>query len=139
MSAQFDFALPTPADDELTRLRKRIAASYRAEEAQVVRLRIDEARLTHDELAPTQALASRLAEAVRAERAAAGGVDALMLEFSLDSREEVDDFVRRAVAGGAREEGEATDHGFMYERGFVDLDGHNWGPFWMEESQMPAH
>ncbi len=61
-----------------------------------------------------------------------------LLAISLDSRAEVDDFVARAVAAGATEEGEATDHGFMYERGFVDLDGHNWGPFWMDESQMPA-
>ncbi len=89
MSSAFDFALPTPAADELTPLRARMAAAYRADEAQIVRARIDEARLTAAELAPTQALASRLAEGVRAERTKAGGVDALMLEFSLDSREGV--------------------------------------------------
>ncbi len=61
-----------------------------------------------------------------------------LLALSFESRAEVDDFVTKAVAAGAREEGEATDHGFMYERGFVDLDGHNWGPFWMDESQMPG-
>ncbi|MDQ3038400.1 MAG: glyoxalase/bleomycin resistance/extradiol dioxygenase family protein [Pseudomonadota bacterium] len=61
-----------------------------------------------------------------------------LLALSLDSRAEVDDFVAKALAAGAREEGEATDHGFMYERGFVDLDGHNWGPFWMDVSQFPA-
>lgn len=61
-----------------------------------------------------------------------------LLALSLDSREDVDDFVAKAVAAGATEEGEATDHGFMYERGFVDLDGHNWGPFWMDVSQFPA-
>jgi len=61
-----------------------------------------------------------------------------LLAISLDSRVEVDEFVARAVAAGATEVGEATDHGFMYERGFVDLDGHNWGPFWMDESQMPS-
>ena len=41
------------------------------------------------QLARTQALATRLAEAVRAERVRAGGVDALMVEFSLDSDEGV--------------------------------------------------
>lgn len=61
-----------------------------------------------------------------------------LLAISLDSREAVDDFVLRALAAGGREVGEATDHGFMYERGFVDLDGHNWGPFWMDEAQFPA-
>jgi RHH-type transcriptional regulator, proline utilization regulon repressor / proline dehydrogenase / delta 1-pyrroline-5-carboxylate dehydrogenase len=89
MSANFDFALTTPAADELTRLRERVAAVYRADEAQIVRTRIEEARFGPEELAPTQALAARLAEGVRAERAQAGGVDALMLEFSLDSREGV--------------------------------------------------
>jgi RHH-type proline utilization regulon transcriptional repressor/proline dehydrogenase/delta 1-pyrroline-5-carboxylate dehydrogenase len=38
-------------------------------------------------LASVQGLATRLAEGVRAARHKAGGVDALMLEFSLDSRE----------------------------------------------------
>ena len=72
MSAAFDFGLATPINDELTNLRTRIAASYRADEAEIVRLRIDEARLSPDELAPTQAIASRLAEAVRTERAKSG-------------------------------------------------------------------
>src|SRR5262245_24888785 len=89
MSAAFDFDLTPRQTDELTSLRERIAAVYRADEAQIVRTRINEARLSTAELAPTQALASHLAEAVRAERAQAGGVDALMLEFSLDSREGV--------------------------------------------------
>ena len=62
----------------------------------------------------------------------------VLLAISLDSRAEVDEFVAKAVAAGAKEVGEATDHGFMYERGFVDLDGHNWGPFWMDESQFPG-
>lgn len=61
-----------------------------------------------------------------------------LLSLSLDSRAEVDDFVARAVAAGGVEEGEATDHGFMYERGVLDPDGHNWGVFHMDESQFPA-
>jgi RHH-type proline utilization regulon transcriptional repressor/proline dehydrogenase/delta 1-pyrroline-5-carboxylate dehydrogenase len=55
----------------------------------VVALLIDQARLTPGGLQRTQALASRLAEGVRDERARAGGVDALMHEFSLDSVEGV--------------------------------------------------
>lgn len=48
---------------------------------------MDEANLPADVLAQAQDLAARLAEGVRASRHKAGGVDALMLEFSLDSRE----------------------------------------------------
>ena len=46
-----------------------------------------EAHLAAPALQATQDVARRLAEGVRAERHKAGGVDALMLEFSLDSRE----------------------------------------------------
>ena len=87
MPAGFDFALSPPAHDDFARLRERIASACRGEEAQAVAALIGEARLMPDELAQAQALASKLAEAVRIERSNAGGVDALMLEFSLDSRE----------------------------------------------------
>src|SRR5512132_3469157 len=86
----FDFALASPDPrDPLASLRARIAAHTRADEPFVVRALIDEARLAPADLERTQALAARLAEGVRAERARAGGVDALMHEFSLDSVEGV--------------------------------------------------
>ncbi len=88
MSAGFDFALVAPSpDDDLAPLRARIAAACRGDEARHVRALVPEARLTPDHLAAAQALGSALAQAVRVERSNAGGVDALMLEFSLDSRE----------------------------------------------------
>jgi predicted lactoylglutathione lyase len=46
--------------------------------------------------------------------------------LSCDSREEVDDLVRRAVAAGGRTPRPPQDHGFMYGHGFEDLDGHIW-------------
>ncbi len=88
----FDFGFAAdvaPADAALASLRERIAEAYRADEAATVRALIDEARLAPRALDATQTLAMKLAEAVRAERSTAGGVDALMLEFSLDSREGV--------------------------------------------------
>src|SRR5262245_15401511 len=68
-------------------LRARIEEDYRRDEPTVLAPLIDEAATVPEALAQVQALAARLAEGVRAERAQAGGVDALMLEFSLDSRE----------------------------------------------------
>jgi hypothetical protein len=44
----------------------------------------------------------------------------------LDSRDEVDTLVRKAVAAGGSLYNEAQDHGFMYSHGFQDLDGHLW-------------
>ena len=69
--------------------RAAIAGACRGDEAAMVGELLEVARLTPDELASTRALATRLAEAVRAERVRAGGVDALMVEFSLDSDEGV--------------------------------------------------
>ena len=65
------------------------------------------------------------------------GTEAL-LAISVESREEVDALVAKAVAAGGSAPGEAQDHGFMYDHGFEDLDHHQWGVFWMNESKMPA-
>jgi predicted lactoylglutathione lyase len=59
--------------------------------------------------------------------------------ISVDSRAEVDEMVKAAVAaGGSEAEDPATDHGFMYDWGFYDLDGYAWGVFWMDPSVIPA-
>ena len=70
-------------------LRERMTEGYRIAETVAVRALCTEARWSGDALAVTQRLAARLAESVREARTKAGGVDALMLEFSLDSREGV--------------------------------------------------
>ena len=46
--------------------------------------------------------------------------------LSCDSQQQVDDLVARARAAGARVPRTAQDHGFMYARGYDDLDGHTW-------------
>ena len=68
-------------------LRERIALDYRGDESAAVLALASEARLAKEQLATTQRLATTLAEGVRKSRTTAGGVDALMLEFSLESRE----------------------------------------------------
>jgi len=52
---------------------------------------------------------------------------------SLDSREKVDDIVRKAVAAGGSTYSEPQDHGFMYGHGFriwMDTFGksYSWNP-----------
>lgn len=51
----------------------------------------------------------------------------VLITLSCDSREEVDDLVKKAVAAGGSTVEEPKDHGFMYEHGFQDIDGHCWG------------
>jgi predicted lactoylglutathione lyase len=50
----------------------------------------------------------------------------VLICLSADSRKDIDEMVRKAVAGGATTPREAQDLGFMYQHGFEDLDGHLW-------------
>jgi len=59
----------------------------------------------------------------------------VLVGISLPSRDDVDHIVKTALAAGARPTGAPKEHGFMYQRGFEDLDGHVWEYFWMD----PAH
>ncbi len=76
-------------DSPPNRFRGRITSLYRADEALSLQPLLVEAEFAPQALAATQQLAASLAQGVRSARSRAGGVDALMLEFSLDSREGV--------------------------------------------------
>lgn len=61
----------------------------------------------------------------------------VLLAFSLDSRQDVDVLVGKAVAAGATITQPARDYGFMYQQSFADLDGHQWEPFFMAPDAVP--
>ena len=50
----------------------------------------------------------------------------VLVALSCESRDEVDDMVRKAVAAGGSTYNEPQDYGFMYSHGFQDPDGHIW-------------
>ena len=52
--------------------------------------------------------------------------------LSAESREKVDEMVRKAVEAGGSTYNEPQDYGFMYGHGFQDLDGHVWEIMCME-------
>ena len=52
--------------------------------------------------------------------------------LSCESRAEVDELVRKAVAAGGTAPNAPQDHGFMYGHGFQDLDGHIWELAYMD-------
>lgn len=58
----------------------------------------------------------------------------VLVALDCASREEVDETVRKAVAAGGSTYAEPKDHGFMYQHGFQDLDGHIWEIFYMDPS-----
>ena len=60
----------------------------------------------------------------------------VLLALELESRAAVDEMVRKAVAAGGTTVRPPRDHGFMYEHGFQDLDGHIWELLWLNPSAM---
>jgi len=62
----------------------------------------------------------------------------VLLALSVDSRAEVQAVINKAVAAGATTPNAPQDHGFMFQHGFADLDGHQWEVFWMDEAAAPA-
>lgn len=55
----------------------------------------------------------------------------VLLALQLESRAAVDAMVKDAVASGGNTYSAPQDHGFMYQHGFQDLDGHVWEVFQM--------
>ena len=52
--------------------------------------------------------------------------------LSCESRAEVDELVRKALAAGGKAPNQPQDHGFMYGHGFEDMDGHVWELVYMD-------
>ncbi len=59
----------------------------------------------------------------------------VIITVSVESREKVDELTAKAIALGAIE-ARKEDLGFMYSRGFEDLDRHFWEFFWMDEKDL---
>ena len=63
----------------------------------------------------------------------AHATSAVLIALSLDSRDEVNATIDRAVAaGGQADPNPVQDHGFMFGRSVQDPDGHVWEIFWMD-------
>lgn len=62
----------------------------------------------------------------------------VLIALSMPDRETVDAIVTKAVAAGGKTYAAPRDHGFMYEHGFQDLDGHIWEVFHMDMAALPA-
>ncbi|HET6241802.1 MAG TPA: VOC family protein [Arthrobacter sp.] len=61
-----------------------------------------------------------------------------IMAFSVDTREAVDEMVRKALASGGTPSQEAQDYGFMYSHSFQDPDGHLWEVMWMDPTGPSA-
>lgn len=61
-----------------------------------------------------------------------------IIALPLDSRAAVDALADKALAAGASASSEPKDYGFMYQRGYQDLDGHLWEVFHMDPNAPGA-
>lgn len=57
--------------------------------------------------------------------------------LSQESRDAVNELVAKATRAGGSTYAEPKDHGFMYQHGFQDPDGHIWEVFWMDPNAIP--
>ena len=61
----------------------------------------------------------------------------VLIAIDAESREKVDEMVKKAVDAGGSIYRNPQDHGWMYGHSFADLDGHQWEVLYMDESQIP--
>jgi uncharacterized protein len=60
----------------------------------------------------------------------------VIVALSAESREKVDQMVNKVIEAGGKESREPQDYGWMYGRGFQDIDGHLWEIIYMDESAV---
>jgi hypothetical protein len=59
-----------------------------------------------------------------------------LFALSCESRAEVDQLVKTAIAAGGKPAMDPMDHGFMYGWSFYDPDDHHWEVMWMDPKAM---
>lgn len=61
-----------------------------------------------------------------------------LFSLSMDSIEEVNNFMSNGLKAGGIEPNEMRDYGFMQQRTIEDFDGHTWEIFFMDISKFPT-
>ena len=63
----------------------------------------------------------------------------VLIAIDAESRQSVDEMIRKAVEAGGLTYRNPQDNGWMYGHSFADLDGHQWEVLYLDESQMPKN
>ena len=63
----------------------------------------------------------------------------VLIALDAESREKVDEIVKRAAKAGGSIYADPQDHGWMYIHSFADLDGHQWEFAFMDETAIPKN
>ena len=67
-----------------------------------------------------------------------GDTTQTLLAIGVNSREEVDNMVKTAIENGGSKYSEPQDHGWMYQKAFSDLNGHQWEVMYADISKLPT-
>lgn len=62
----------------------------------------------------------------------------VILSLSVESKQAVADIVGKALKAGGTAPIAPQDHGWMYQHGFQDLDGHLWELVYINETAVPG-
>lgn len=60
----------------------------------------------------------------------------VLISIDVSTKQEVDEMVKRALEAGGTTSFTPTDHGWMYQHGFADPDGHLWEVMYMNHTMM---
>jgi predicted lactoylglutathione lyase len=60
----------------------------------------------------------------------------VIVALSAESREKVDQLMKKVIEAGGKEPRAPQDYGWMYGRAFEDMNGHLWEIFYMDESAV---
>src|SRR5918998_5261831 len=60
----------------------------------------------------------------------------VILALEVDSREQVDELVNKALTAGGQSGTFSNEDGFMYGRSFQDVDGHLWEVLYMDPTAV---
>jgi uncharacterized protein len=63
----------------------------------------------------------------------------VLIAVDAESRQAVDEMIKKAVEAGGSTYRSPQDNGWMYGHSFADLDGHQWEVLYMDESQLPMN
>ena len=59
-----------------------------------------------------------------------------IVALSAQSKEEVDQVIKKVIDAGGSEPRDPQDYGWMYGRSFEDIDGHLWEIIYMDETAL---
>ncbi len=56
----------------------------------------------------------------------------VLIAINVETKQKVDEMIKKALEAGGQTFRDSQDHGFMYQNAFQDIDGHIWEIMWLD-------